>query len=153
VYQGERSRPAGRVHPFGRTANALAHGGASLGLIQSVVFVVGFGSSPFWGGMSAQDGGALLLVLALIVLLGGVTAWLCWRALRTWRDRDTAALGRLLVAGLVLLPLGALHPATLMYTPAGILLCAAAVTSRRRIVAVQRGEPADRAGRQDPATG
>jgi hypothetical protein len=113
------------------------HVGGTLGIAQGVGVVVA------WTGLSlnpdlALAGASLFLVLTLVVLVGVGTVWLCWRSLKAWRARSPKVLGKLYLAGLVLLPLGALDPTTVLFTPAGVLLITAAALSRNRVLLAER---------------
>ena len=144
------NRP-GRVHPFGRVANALVHAGATLGVAQALVFVVAWGTSPLWGPGRlgpVRSVAGLLIFVVLTVGVGVLAGWLSWRALSAWRARSTRALGRLLVAAVVLLPLGPLllDAGAPLFSLAGLLLALAALLSRRRIVTAEREGTHDRDG-------
>lgn len=96
-----------------------------------------------WTGVSLNpdvglSGGSLFLVLMLVLLLGIGTVWLCWRSLKAWRGRSLQVLGKLYLAGLVLLPLGALDPTMVLFTPAGLLLIIAAALARNRVLLTER---------------
>jgi hypothetical protein len=112
-----------------------------LGLAQGVGFVLAWIVVPLQPD-TAISGGGLLLLLALVVLIGAGTVWLCWRALMTWRARSPKALGRLYLAGLLLLPLGALDPTMLLFTPAGLLLVIGAAIARNRVLLAERQQRA-----------
>ena len=134
--------PRARRHPFGRIANALVHLGTTLGLAQSVVFVLGRGAAA----LTQQGTSALvdLLSLLLVLVLGGVPGWLSWRAVWSWRAREVAALRWLVAGGILMMPLGALLlPWGVLFTPAGVLLGLAALLSRSRIVAAAEAQGTD----------
>jgi hypothetical protein len=130
--------PPRRRHPFGALPNVLVHLGGTLGLAQSLALM----TAPLWSGIeivgvSEGTAAGAQLILALV---GALTAWLCWRALMGWRERSRKVLGRLYVAGLVMLPLGTLGPLVWGYTPAGIMLIVAAFVARGRVVdAIREG--------------
>lgn len=135
--------PGRRPHPFGRTANVLVHAGASLALAQALVFVVGWGTSPLWGPSQLGRPGSIVGLLAFVLVVVGVgvlAGWLAWRALRTWRRRSTRAVSHLLIAALVLLPLGPLllDAGAVLFSLAGLLLAIATIMARGRVVAAER---------------
>lgn len=132
-----------RHHPFGRAANVLVHAGASLGLVQATVFAVAWGTSPIWGpGQLGQPRSVVGLgaFVLLTVSIGVFAGWLSWRALVSWRRHSTRALPRLIVAAVVLLPLGPLllEAGAALFSLAGLLLALAALLARGRILAAER---------------
>ncbi|MFA9431533.1 hypothetical protein [Egicoccus sp. AB-alg2] len=128
--------PEPRRHPYGRLANALVWAGATLGMIQAAVFVLAWASAPARGSLPLS-GAPLFGVLFLTVGAGWLTGWLCWRALQAWRALSPQVLGRLLIASLVLLPLGPLLLGLggAAFSLAGLLLGIAALMARPRVVA------------------
>jgi hypothetical protein len=140
---GRDAPPARRHHPFGRTANVLVHGGASLAIVQAAVFAVAWGTSPIWGPGRLGQPRSLLGLATFVVLtvsIGVFAGWLGWRALVAWRRRSTRALSRLIVAAIVLLPLGPLllEAGAALFSLAGLLLAVAALLARGRIAAAER---------------
>jgi hypothetical protein len=135
--------PTRRAHPFGRAANVLVHAGASLALVQAAVFAVAWGTSPIWGPSQLGPPRSVLgltVFVVLVVTIGVFSGWLAWRALTAWRGRSTRALGRLIVAAVVLLPLGPLllEAGAALFSLAGLMLAVAALLARGRIAAAER---------------
>jgi hypothetical protein len=142
--------PGRRVHPFGRAANVLVWGGATLALVQAAVFAVAWGTSPIWGPSQLGPPRSLVGLAAFVLLtlsVAGFAAWISWRALAAWRRRSTRVLSRLIVAAIVLLPLGPLllEAGAPLFSLAGLLLGIAALVARGRVLA------AEREGRYGPA--
>ncbi len=123
-------------HPFGRTANAFVHLGATLGLVQALVFVLTRAAVL----VTSPAGGEGIGPLVLVALLGGVPWWLSWRALWWWRARRPSSLGWILAAGVLMMPLGPLVApfGGAFYTVAGLLLCIGGVLARPRIAEAER---------------
>jgi hypothetical protein len=140
--------PEPRRHPFGHAANGLVWAGGSLGLIQAAVFVFGWGSAPLRADPAGTDG-ATLAALGVLLAVGAAGGWLCWWALTAWRAREPRVLKRLVLAAVLLLPIGLalVGVGGAAFSLAGALLGAGAVLARRRIVAID----AAAAGRWDRA--
>ncbi len=135
------SRPGRRPHPFGRANNALVHVGATLALANGLVIGIRFGLVEFF--FFPEDLGPNAgAVLGQRVVSSGLILWLGWRALMGWRARLTSVTGRLLIAGLVMMPLGPFSIGTdgVALSSAGLLLAIVAVTSRSAVLAAEQVE-------------
>lgn len=131
---------ARRHHPFGRAANYLVLGGASLSIIQSMVGALAGFAAPANEGFDLR-GGALLVWVVISSGLPLLVGWTALRALRSWWRRSVRVVQQLLVAGLVALPstvllqvpLGTELLTPIGYLPAGAALVAAALLARPRV--------------------
>ena len=127
-----------RVHPFGRSANVLVHVGATLALANSAVLGIRFGAIEylfFRDELGANAG----VAVAHRVVVSVLVAWLAWRALMAWRARSLDVIGRLLVAGLVMMPLGPFSFGTLgiPLSSAGLALAISAMLARPKVLAAE----------------
>lgn len=129
--------PPGYYHPYGRLPNALIHMGATLAIAQAIVFGLYWFSFPAIGDVALEGAGLLAMLLVVAAITVG-SIWLSWRGLMTWRDRSPKALWRLLVPGLIFMPLGALDQTALLFTPAGMLLVTGVLLARPRVPAAER---------------
>jgi hypothetical protein len=128
---------ARRYHPFGRAANYLVIGGASLSIIQSAVSALAGFAAPANEGFELR-GGALLVWVVVSTGLPLAVGWTALRALRSWWRRSVRVVPQLLTAGLVALPstvllqvpLGTELLTPIGYLPAGLALVAAGLMAR-----------------------
>lgn len=134
-----QTRPGRRPHPFGRATNVLVHMAATLALANGLVIGIRYGLIDYLFfpedlGLNAGVVFTQRLVSATLIL------WLAWRALMAWRARQTNVTGRLLVAGLVFMPLGPFSVGTdgVALSTAGLLLAIAAMTSRNPVLAAEK---------------
>lgn len=136
---GSGSRPGRRPHPFGRVNNALVHVGATLALANGLVIGIRFGLVEFF--FFPEDLGPNAgAVLGQRIVTSGLVLWLGWRALMGWRARLTSVTGRLLIAGLVMMPLGPFSVGTdgVALSTAGLLLAIVSMTSRSAVLAAEQ---------------
>jgi hypothetical protein len=132
---------ARRYHPFGRAANLLVLGGASLSIIQSAVSALAGFAAPANEGFELRGGALLIWVLASSGLPLAI-GWTALRALRSWWRRSVRVVPQLLLAGLLAMPstvllrvpLGDELLTPVGYLPAGLALVVAAFLARPRVV-------------------
>lgn len=128
-----------RAHPFGRFTNVLVHLGATLALANCAVLGIRFGVIEYL--FFPEDLGANAgVAVAHRVIASALAAWLTWRALMAWRARSVQVISRLLLAGLVLMPLGPFSFGTLgiPLSSAGLALAIAAIAARPKVLAAER---------------
>lgn len=130
-----------RPHPFGRVNNVLVHLAATLALANGLVIGIRFGLVEFFFFPDdlGPNAGA---VLGQRIVSSGLILWLAWRALMGWRARLTSVTGRLLIAGLVMMPLGPFSIGTdgVALSSAGLLLAIVAMTSRSAVLAAEEAQ-------------